>query len=444
MRYLDLRGQTWWFKRAIPVQCQAELGRKKTYLHSLGTSDVRIAKARRDELETETREMFAAIKAGRWRGQAAMSPAERGALWRETFAAIRADEDADDDALYMAQRFEESERRELRGPALAAYEDALLGAVPIDEHLEDYLLAVKGLAAKTRNERRGLIKRFAVWCAGEKLRLSDLNRRVAGRYVSAALDHMHHKTAKKHLAALRGYWAFLHKRGLIDGGDRHGAPWTDQQLPDRGVGVSRDDDARERPFTDDEVLKLLYAPFPAKQSVKAAPQLRDALLISLLSGMRQGEVLGLWVGDIEGDVFDIKAGKTEAAPRRVPIHPHLAELVARRCAGKKPTDWIFHELRTERDAKDVFVKRFHRFRKALGVDEKRENQRRSLANFHSARRWFITKAFHAGHQKGVVAEVVGHRPDKKDTTFGVYTLGASTAQLRACVEAVTLPVSSNE
>jgi hypothetical protein len=62
-------------------------------------------------------------------------------------------------------------------------------------------------------------------------------------------------------------------------------------------------------------------------------------------------------------------------------------------------------------------------------------------NFHSARRWFATKARHAGQPKETIADVVGHKPDKSDVTFGVYAREASEAQRRACVEAVRLRAS---
>jgi hypothetical protein len=42
----------------------------------------------------------------------------------------------------------------------------------------------------------------------------------------------------------------------------------------------------------------------------------DALLISLLSGMRQAEVLTLWVEEVHDGVFDIQQGKTDAAARK--------------------------------------------------------------------------------------------------------------------------------
>ena len=48
-------------------------------------------------------------------------------------------------------------------------------------------------------------------------------------------------------------------------------------------------------------------------------------------------------------------------------------------------------------------------------------------------------ARHAGQPRETIGDVVGHRADKRDITFGVYTQGASEAQWRACVESVSLP-----
>jgi hypothetical protein len=75
----------------------------------------------------------------------------------------------------------------------------------------------------------------------------------------------------------------------------------------------------------------------------------------------------------------------------------------------------------------------------LKVDDTREGKRRSLVNFHSLRRWFITQARHAGHPVETIEDVVGHSKEKQSITFGVYTSGASEAQMRVCVEAVKLP-----
>lgn len=82
---------------------------------------------------------------------------------------------------------------------------------------------------------------------------------------------------------------------------------------------------------------------------------------------------------------------------------------------------------------------FTRFRKWLGVDDKQEGRRHGLANFHSFRRTFITKARHAGFPESTIADIVGHDTGQKKTmTFGVYTHGASLVQKKECVEGVKL------
>jgi hypothetical protein len=113
--------------------------------------------------------------------------------------------------------------------------------------------------------------------------------------------------------------------------------------------------------------------------------------------------------------------------------------VTRRTERKGPKEWLFHELAKERDPGDTFGKRFTRYRRALNVNDVRPGKRRSLVNFHSARKWFTTQARHAGQTVETVADVIGHSQGKQTITFGVYTPGASEAQLRACVESVTLP-----
>jgi len=71
------------------------------------------------------------------------------------------------------------------------------------------------------------------------------------------------------------------------------------------------------------------------------------------------------------------------------------------------------------------------------VAVKIEGKRRSLTNFHSLRRWFITKAEQAGQPETIIAAVVGHKRD--GMTLGVYSAGPSGDQFRKCVEAVMLP-----
>lgn len=437
-RLLRLKGHTFWFARDLPADCRTIFG-KKTWLTNLGTADIKVATERRNALEAETAQAFAAMRAGTWNPSEGLSPAARGELYRETLLALSSGPEADSGALELAAHAAESERDAYRGPQKGAFGDALRGSVEVDRHIDAFLITIARLAPATVRGMKGHILQFARWAAEKKLRLDAVGRRVAGQYVTAVIDPMDPKTAAAHLGSLRSYWGFMHRRGHIAGADAKGGPWAGQQIEVKGKRVERGNKDVARHFTVDEVRTLLYSPFPPRMAVEFRHQLIDALTISLLSGMRQEEIATLWVEEVHGGVFDIQQGKTTAAARPVPIHPSLAEIIKRRTEGKGPKDWLFHELANERDAGDILGKRFRRYRVALGVDDKRDGKRRSLVTFHSARHWFAFNASIAGQHENTIGSVIGHRPDKKKITFGVYIKGISEEQRQACVEAVQLP-----
>lgn len=440
-RHIELKRRIWWFKIGVPVALRSHFGGKTHYRESLQTSDMRVAVERRDQVERDIRSRFRDIAAGKVISPATMSARERGTVWREALADLKATDDHSQLDFAMGLAEDESDR--LRGNERKEFEDAFTGKVPVDEHVEAYLKAI-GLADKTTGERRGLVRRFARWCDKEALKLPDINRRAVGRYVTAIIEPMDRRTAKKHMTALRGYWDYLTLRGHVEGkvmdGKAVDSPWLGQTLPDNKRRVERGDrNSGERAFAEQELQTLLYGDYPQEVGTEFRQQIEDALRISCLSGMRLAEVVTLWVEEAHDDVFDIQQGKTRSAARKVPIHPDLKGIVERRTKDKKPKDWLFHELAGERDPGDTFGKRFNRYRKALKVDDVRDGKRRSAVNFHSARRWFITQARHAGHAKETIKDIVGHVPGEKDITFGTYTKGASEEQNRACVDAVKLP-----
>lgn len=435
-RLLDLRGQTWWFRMAIPAACLDHFHGKTMYMQSLNTGDIKQAMAQRDILEREVRSLFARVKAGEIITSAEEIAEQRGQIYREAMAAVSqsGDREALQDLVWAA----EAEEDALKEKARDRFARAFAGDNPVDHHFDAYLDAIK-LAPKTTAERRGVLNRFARWCLAEKFRLPDITRRNAGRYVTEVIEPMDRSTAKKHMTALRSYWEYLLSKDHVTG-KREDNPWIGQQVSSKKRRVERGDGDDERPYTEDELKRLLYAPYPKGIDPDWEPLLRDALTISCLSGMRQAEILTLWVEEVRDGVFNIQQGKTQAAARKVPIHPALAEIVKRRIEGKQPKDWLFHEVADLRDPGDTFGKRFNPFRKKLGVHELLPGKRRSLVNFHSARKWFTTQARHANQPAETIKDVIGHKADKKkDITFGVYTTGASAAQMKACVEAVKLP-----
>lgn len=459
MRHLQLKGNLYRFRRGVPTDLRQHFDRKGFYVVSLGTGDVVEAKRRRDELERETDRLFAELRRGGISAPTRDIIRELGETWARELRESRADALAwtakitgrdeaqiDDEEVETAEGFifEEADRieREHGDDAKTKFLNEAFGRVGVGHYRDAYLAEVR-LAPKTIRDRTGHLNRFARWADAEGLSLADINRRTAGRYFTTELAGGDRWTARKHLSSLKGYWQYLTVRGHVEKKDN---PWEGQQLPDRSRRVergARDND--ERPFTAEEMQKLFYAPEEDRRKAAGrgfGQQIDDAMRIAALTGMRLAEIITLWSAESDADAkfFSIGQGKTGAAIRRVPIHPDLMEIVKRRTKGKQPSDWLFHELQHKSEPGDTFGKRFRRYRERLDVDDRREGKRRSLVNFHSFRRWFITEAERADQPVSTIAAVVGHQEGREGMTFGVYSRGPSDEQLRSCVEAVKLPM----
>lgn len=451
-RHLTLKGLTWWAKLEIPKDCRAALGGKTALPESMGTGDIRQARTRRDEFEREAKATFAAIRAGTYDPQGKVATAsERGVLWRETLVQMRADPDLPEGVLETAENAEEAERDAFRKTEWVAYDRAFRGVSAFDLHAAAYLKSIK-LAAKTMKERAGLLAMVATWFTEKGFTLDRIGRREVGRYCSEVLEDLHPVTGKKRLGAAKGYWDWLVTKGHVPKLD--GNPWVGQLQTSTKRRVEREDaeaDVEEREFTDAEVIKLLASPWPARQAERNRPIIIDGLTLGLLSGLREAEVANLQVGDVEKSegsphgVLLVRAGKTASAIRRVPVHSALAEMLKRRCAGKVATDMLFDDLWEGREkgkgsAADTFGKAFRRYRIALGVDDKREDKRRGLVNFHSARRWFATKAGQADIPTDTIAALIGHSKNGRENSMTLrYIKGLTDTQLFVAVEAVKLP-----
>ena len=455
-KYLNMRGLKYWFKREIPHGVRISFENKTAYLVNLQTSDLREALKRRDELVRETDLLFEQARHGVlpttnkdpilrlaevWLNE--IEEANKNAYAWTAKITQRQESDVSDEEVVSPYAMIEDEAeaiaRQHGEQAAERFQNLIHGHVAINHHAEAYLTEAQ-LASKTTNERRNLINTFSRWADKEGLTLTTIDRATAGRYYSSVIAPMHPSTAKKHLGSVKLYWDYLLIRGHIQGKN----PWENQTLQSRKRRVERGSDVTERPFKEQEISTLLYADFPKGMRQSFQQQIADAMRISALSGMRLAEIITLWVEECPLDqhgigCFNIQQGKTSAAARRVPIHPDLIEIVRRRTYGKKPQDWLFHELAHERDASDTFGKRFANYREKLGVDDKRDGRRRSLVNFHSFRRWFVTEAERAGQPESIISQVVGHEEGRKSITFKVYSGGTSDDQRRRCIEAVRLP-----
>jgi integrase len=288
-------------------------------------------------------------------------------------------------------------------------------STPVDTYWEPYLASL-AISERTKGVHRRALGRLREWChrSSTPFTLQAMTRKVAIRFVD---DLPTSEATPRYLTLLVGKLS-LYWRWLIHREHAEVDPWQGLKL----AKPKTPHDQLERPFTDDEVHRLLTGP--------TTRSMLDLIRVGLLTGARLNAITSLRVGDCQDGVFTFTPQKSESKPRRVPIHSTLVEMVAGRMEGRTDGDLLFPHLR---DASNAFGD----YRKGVGVDEVVKGNRRSRVNFHSARRWWITKAEQAGVPENLIGAVVGHR--RPGLSLGLYSAGPSMEQLRQAVEAVRLP-----
>lgn len=303
-------------------------------------------------------------------------------------------------------------------------------ATPVGVAHEEYLskLLVK---ARTKADDVRAVAYLVKWCDEKDvpLMLEGITRKVAVRFVDdfgILTGGLHPRTQNKYVSRLSSYWRYLLKRELVEVD-----VWAGLSVPVPATPHEEE----ERAFTDEEVRTLLTGP--------ATQEIADLTRCGALSGARLDAIVCMKVKDTRDGVFTLKKQKKEKSSRDIPIHPELDEIVERRTANKTGDDPFFPEWPAPRRADSVRERSFKAsnaftaYRRLCGVEEKVEGRRRSLVNFHSLRRWFITKAERAGQNPDLIAAIVGHK--RSGITLGRYSEGPEMVQARACVAAVRLP-----
>lgn len=393
------------------------------------------ANERKWALVTKFKAMLAACE----KAQSTADPIDAEALRLRLF---KDEEGARDHIVDRAYEIEEA----LGYPRAKAFADLALGQLtPLDDHA-DAFVADRGYRMKSAGDFRRVLDGLGDWLkdAEQPVALEAVSRKVAGRFISESLvvgrDVL---KAKAYLSFLRQYWRWLLSKGHLPIGEN---PWDGQPLPAKPRAPrDAEPDEGKRPFTNAELKALLQG--------DGGPMLNDLMRIAALSGMRLEEICQLRVADCGDGVFNVREGKTENARRSVPIHSALVAIVNRRTKGRKPTDFLLSELpplTPKRETRsDPAAKRFTRYRRKRGVDERPNGKAKSNVDFHSFRRWFIRKARDAklagtvGFDEWTLAAVVGHtdsdRPKSLDLSQMGYAGKDADKAKRALVEAVQLP-----
>lgn len=452
--YLQWHGNQWRVALKVPEKARPVIG--CTILkHGLGTASLAEANRLKWAVIADLKQKIGEALVGVLRPESERpdSLVAEALEWRRQIADEENDPDFDPEdrvpaSELVTDRAEEIEATQGLNRATTFNAVALGIETPINSLIDAWLREQKVTVRSAADYQRA-IGRFLAWCSASRIpaTIEKVTRKVAGRFISEAFiaTSTDPKTTNKYVSALSSYWRWLNKRGHCQAN-----PWTGQSVAKTKTNMSTDE-VEKRPFTDAEITALLtgtvFDPKKARRSSSRRAEvwtaLPDVMKIAALSGMRIDEIARLTVADCSTDVFEIRKAKTSAGRRAVPIHPELRGVVAERIKGKEGAAFLIHELTTppegsKRERSMPLVKAFVVYRRGLGVDDQIEGARQSRIDFHSLRRWFITKAEMAGQPPHIISAVVGHEVGRQGMTLSVYSGGPSREQMQVCVEAVRL------
>ncbi|WP_127520907.1 DUF6538 domain-containing protein [Mesorhizobium sp. Z1-4] len=431
-QYLEWHGQQWRVRIKVPAKLRDLIGRGKLTV-PLHTADLKLANDRKWPIVSRLKAIIAAAD----QALTSQDPIEAEALQHRLHK--------EDEGTQYAVHERAVQIVATKGHAVAkAFYDLASGRVTPLSHHADAFVQHRGYRMKSEGDFRRALGWLSDWLRDSHLpvAIEAVTRQAAWGFISESLTvGRSGKKAAAYLGFIRQYWLWLLEKGYVTEN-----PWVGQSLP--APSRSRRDaeqDGGKRPFTDTEIRTLL--------SGTAGPMLDDVMRIAALSGMRLEEICQLQVGDCTDGEFFVWAGKTDNARRRVPIHSGLASIVKRRTAGRAKEDFLIDGLPpvgpSRETRSDPAAKRFVRYRRSHGVDERPNGKMKSNVDFHSFRRWFIRSARNAMQEgrrefdEWTLLAVIGHtkseRPKSLDLAMRGYAGPDPEKAKRRLVESVTLP-----
>ena len=156
--------------------------------------------------------------------------------------------------------------------------------------------------------------------------------------------------------------------------------------------------------------------------------LKALFAFGIFTGARREEITHLRLSDVREDYIKIRAAKTRAGNRSVPIHAQLRPVINALLNSNPsplPDAYLLFDLTADRDGKRSLQvgKRFGRVKAKLGFDYR--------YTFHSTRKTVSTQLERAGVSEGISADILGH--EKQTMTYGLYSGGSSLEQKAAAV-----------
>ena len=431
-RYLVQRRQTWYVRVTVPPKLRKAVGNTHI-VRTLKTRDLVEAQRLRHVAVAQIKAELDAIDKGE--DGTAVSAA---LIWREAW--INADARAQDpDHQHTEQQsvelaIETHAEKVEEAQGLDAAKDFYRIATsksPLLSETRDLWLpeASRTITKQTARQYGSDTNRFLEWAKKKRVLLvSDVNKRLAGSYVSEAFPDVAAKTVNRHISSLSMWWRWLEQKGMTETN-----PWQGQVLRVKGKRASKED--KRRPYNADEIRTLLIG-------LEERP-LNALFRLGLFTGARLDELCSLQTKDVvereNGWWLSITEGKTENAVRVIPVHSAIEPLVLtlkKEAASAKgnPDGWLFPGITPggpdEKRSWNV-SKKFTRERRKLGIDTPQ-------TVFHSTR-MNLAEALEAGEVPLPTAKlIVGH--ERGDLTFGGYSKG-QYVDLKAAIERAVFPPS---
>jgi integrase len=229
------------------------------------------------------------------------------------------------------------------------------------------------------------------------------------------------KSILNYLGLLHSIFAFAEKRALISG--------NPVKLIDKPARETGDPDIR---FLDETELEALL---DAVSPDGRGPTERALYLTAAMTGLRQGELLGLRWRDIDWPAARLRVRqsyvrgefgtpKSRRSSRSVPLADRVAGELERhfqRCAFQADEDLVFCHPETGNPLdRSRLLKRFKATAKRAGIREVR---------FHDLRHTFGTRMAGAGVALRTLQEWMGHRDFKTTLIYADYQPSAGEAEL---------------
>lgn len=251
-----------------------------------------------------------------------------------------------------------------------------------------------GRSPHTVRAYSGDVRHFAEWAARAGIEEpSQVDRLLLRRYLAYLTTRRYARaTLARKAAALRSYYAWLVRRGVLDSdpASRLRAPSGGGRLPrvlDRTEVSGLLDGARASVCTDDAV------------------RLRDDAVLELLygSGLRVSELCGLDMGDIDVRTRTVSVVGKGDRQRHVPMHDRCVAALRRWTAQGRPV-----MAGSETPAEALFLNA--RGRRLGPRDVRRLLDRRAEhpTHPHALRHSFATHLLDGGADLRVVQELLGH------------------------------------